>query len=141
VSRLCYRHVSAVKWQRAFTDEDNFLVNANHLRDSTSLRSLTLSFGPFSRSATITYHTRILLSQITSPSIEVIKLRVTRDTMEELERVDWNILGQLFSQPQFTRLRAVEFRIGGVDKADWVAVRSMVEARLSECTREISLNF
>ena len=83
-------------------------------------------------------HANILLSQVTSPSIEIIKLGIRIFTLDELEAIDWRLLAQSVTQSRFSQLPTVELSVdGNVDKS---MAADFVRAKLSACgSREINL--
>lgn len=72
-----------------------------------------------------------ILSQITS-HVEEVAVHLLFNTNNNIDPLDWNAFSKIFAQPHFSRLRKLEFRVGGpaaIREELAVAIRR----RLPEC--------
>ncbi|KIM86665.1 hypothetical protein PILCRDRAFT_815901 [Piloderma croceum F 1598] len=80
------------------------------------LRSLHLSglvmYSQY-RSSTYVGWVSILLSQITSMHIEEVVFDVWLSVPEDLDPLDWDVMGKVFAQPSFSRLKRIHFWVWG----------------------------
>lgn len=73
----------------------------------------------------------IILSQITSPHIEEVVMRLLLTTIKNIDLFDWGAMAGVLGQPHFSRLKRLQFEIRGEVNRDELAIA--IRERLPEC--------
>jgi len=76
---------------------------------------------------------QMMISQINSSQMEELRFLIEVDFFHDLNRIDWNMLDRLFTQPRFSRLKKIQFDVQRVGCVNSSSAGIWIKPKLPAC--------